>query len=315
MLVREDIQKVSIRISLTLNGAADKVGVSNELVQLTNNLVGAIRVDILIVVTGEEGTSILGPELLLDLLDRGSDIGVLDTDTGNDVEPSNDSPQAILLTDVVTTSSKTLLTADRKLLGVKEGAEELPAGRHLVAVEALGLGNEINGTAGRHGTSKAVDTVLLEVGDEVSIVGDDGQRVARRNKGIGAVDHVSVAITIGSSTEGNVVLVDNLDEGVGIGEVRVGVATTKVGAGHTVLGRVGQAEFLLKDSLAVGASDTVEAIEEDLEVGVGREELLDQVKVEDVLEHSNIVGRAVDDLDLEVAISLGTDGRDVDVGD
>lgn len=112
---------------------------------------------------------------------------------------------------MVTTSAETLFTADRELLGVKESTEELPAGRHLVAVKPLSLGDEVDGTAGRHGTSETVDTVLLEVRDKLGVVGDNGEGVTRRDESVGAVDHVSVTVTVRGSTEGDVVLVDNLD--------------------------------------------------------------------------------------------------------
>jgi hypothetical protein len=45
------------------------------------------------------------------------------------------------------------------------------------------------------------------------------------------------------------------------------------------------------------------------------EELLDQVEIEDVLQHVDVVGGAVDNLDLEAAICLGADGANVDVWD
>jgi len=147
----------------------------------------------------------------------------------------------------------------------------------------------------------------------VGVVSDDGEGVTRGDESVSAVDHVSVTITVRSGTEGDVVLVDNLDQRVSIGKVRIGVATVEVGARHTVLCGVAQAKLLLEDSLSVRASDTVETIEEDLEVWVGREELLDQVEVEDVLEHSNVIGSAVDNFNLEVAVGLGTNIGDVNI--
>ena len=214
---------------------------------------------------------------------------------------------------MVTSSTETLLTTDRELLGVEESTEELPASGHLVAVETLSLSNKVDGTAGGHRSSEAIDTVLLEVRDEVGVVSDDGQGVTRGDESVGAVDHVSVTIAVRSGTEGDVVLVNNLDQRVSVGKVRIGVATVEVGARHTVLCGVAEAKLLLEDSLSVRASDTVETVEEDLEVGVGREELLDEVEVEDVLEHGNVIGSAVDNLNLEVAVGVGTNIGDVNV--
>lgn len=300
---------------LTSNLAADEVGVGDEVLEDTNDLVGTLAVDILVVVTGEEGTTVLGPEVLLDLLDGRSDARVLLADTSNDVQPGDDGPETILLTNVVASSAERLLTTDGKLISIEEGAEELPAGGDLVAVQALLLGNQVDGAGGRHGAGQAVNTLLLEVGDEVGVVGNDGQGVAGGDESVGAVDHVAVTITVGGSTEGDVVLVNDLDEGVGVGQVGVGVAAVEVGAGDTVLGGALETKLLLEDGGSIRTSDTVQAVKEDLEIGVGLEELLDEVEIEDVLEHLDVVNSAIDDLNLEGAVGLGADGGDVDIGD
>lgn len=306
---------VAFAVKRTTNLAANNVRLGDESLELTNDLVGALGVDVLVVVAGEKGTAILRPKVLLDLLDRRSGAGVLDTQGGNNVEPGDDSPQTVLLTDVVTASTEALLTADGQLLGVKESTEELPASGDLVAVETLSLGDKVDGARSGHRASEAVDAVLLEVRNELGVVGNDGQRVARRDEGVGAVNHVAVTIAVRGSTERNVVLVDNLNERMGVGQVGVGVAAVKVGAGNAVLCGAGEAKLLLEDGLAIGASDAVKTVKEDLEVGVRGKELLDGVKVENILEHRGIVGRAVNNLDLESAVGLGADSSNVDIGD
>lgn len=100
-----------------------------------------------------------------------------------------------------------------------------------------------------------------------------------------------------------------------ISKVRVGVATAEVGLGDAVLRRAGEAQLLLEDGLSVRARDTVETVEEGLEVGVVLEELLDQVEVEDLLHQFQIIGGAVHNLDLEVSVRLSANGGDVDVWD
>lgn len=75
------------------------------------------------------------------------------TNASNDVEPCNDSPQTVLLTDVVAAGTETLLTADAQLVVVEQSAEELPAGGNLVAVQTLSLGNQVDGARGGHATS------------------------------------------------------------------------------------------------------------------------------------------------------------------
>lgn len=241
---------------------------------------------------------------------------MLDAETGNDVKPGDDGPQAVLLADMVAPGAEALLSADRQLVRVKQGAEELPARGHLVAVEALLLGHEVDGARCGHAAGQAVHPVLPEVGDELGVVGDDGERVARRDEGARAVDHVAVAIAVRGRAERDVLLVHHLDKGVGIGEVGVWVAAVEVWRRLAVLGGIfAEAKFLPEDGGAIGASDTRQAVEEDLEVGILGEELLDQVEVEDVLQHGDVVGRAVDNLHLEAAICLGADSRDVDVRD
>lgn len=93
------------------------------------------------------------------------------------------------------------------------------------------------------------------------------------------------------------------------------MAAVKVGAGLAVLRSATEAELLFEDGLSIGPSDAAEAIEEHFEVGVGAEEFLDSGEVEDVLEHGDIVGGAVDDFDLERTIGACANGGDVDVRD
>jgi hypothetical protein len=147
------------------------------------------------------------------------------------------------------------------------------------------------------------------------MVSNDGERVTRRDERASAVDHVAVTVTVRGSTEVDLALLDSIDESVCVDEVRVGVEATEIGLGCAVLGATRDSKFLLEDLDTVVTSDTVEAVEEDLEVLVLSKELLDEVEVEDVLEHLDVVLGAVDDLDLERAVCLGANGREVDIGD
>lgn len=284
--------------------------------QRGDHLVSAVAVDVLVVVPGEEGTAVGLPELVLDGSDAGGLAGLLLGNASDDVEPGHDGPQAVLLTDVVAASTETLLTTDGDLLVVEQVAEELPARGHLVALQALGLSHAVDGTGGGHGARQAVDTLLLEVGDELGVVGNDGQTVTGGDEGVGAVDHVTVTVTITGSTEVDAILVNALDELVGVDQVGVGVATAKVGLGLAVHGAAGgQTQLVDEDVNTVGASDTVHAIEQHLEVLVGLEEIADEVEVEDLLHHGDVVGGGVDDLNLDGAVGLGADGGGVNIGD
>lgn len=102
---------------------------------------------------------------------------------------------------------------------------------------------------------------------------------------------------------------------MGVYQVRIGVAAVEVGARNTVLSGASKTKLLFENGNSVGTGDTVETVKENLEVGVGSKKLLDGVKVEDVLEHSDVIGSAINDLNLESTISLGTNGGNVNVGD
>lgn len=146
------------------------------------------------------------------------------------------------------------------------------------------------------------------------MVSNDGKGVTGGDERASAVDHVAVTITVRSSTEVDLVLLDSFDESVGVDKVGVGVEAAEVGLGCAVLGATLDSKLLLEDLNTVVTSDTVEAVEEDLEVLVLSKELLDEVKVEDVLEHLDVVLGAVDDLDLKRAVGLGANGGQVNVG-
>lgn len=147
------------------------------------------------------------------------------------------------------------------------------------------------------------------------MVGDDGQAVAGGDEAVGTVDHVTVTVTITGGTEVHAVGVDGLDELVGVHEVGVGVTAAKVRLGlavHCAAG--GQTELLDEDIHAVGSGHTVHAVEQDLEVLVGAEELLDQIEIKDLLHHGHVVGGRVNDLNLEGAVVLDANGGGIDIG-
>ena len=282
--------------------------------QVGNKLVGALAVNVLVVVPGEEGTAVGLPEFVLDRGDAGRLARVALGNTSNNVEPGHNGPHAVLLPDVVATCSEALFTTNGHLLVVEQVAEELPARGHFVALQTLRLGDQVHGSRGGHGAGKAVDTLVLEPGDELGVVRNDSQAVTGRHKGVGAVDHVTVTVTVTGSAKVNTVLVHVLDELVGIHQVGVRVTTAKVRLRHTVhRAAARQSQLLDEDIDAVGACHTVHTIKEDLEVLVGAQELLDQIEIEDLLQHGHIVRSRVDNLDLQWAIGLASNVRDLDV--
>ena len=183
-------------------------------------------------------------------------------------------------------------------------------------LETLLLRDKVDSLASRHAARETLDATLLEIRDGLGPVCDDCHRVGWRHERALAVDHVPVTVTIAGSAERDVVLLDRLDERVRVGEVRVGVSATEVRQRLAVLHRgLGQAELLDEDAVGVGAGDTVQAVEEDLErVLVGEEEALDEVEVEDRLEELDVVRDGVDDLDLGGAVGRLADLGQIDLG-
>lgn len=238
---------------------------------MCGDLVGTIGLTTLVVVTSEESTSVYLPEILLDGCDAGCSAALL-ANTGQDVQPCNDSPKTVLLTDVVATGAEALLTADVHLVRVEKTTEEFPACRNLVALNTLLLGNEIDRARGGHASCETVDALLLEVWNELSVVRDDSQAVTGRNEAVGAVDHVPVAITVTGRAEVDAILVNRVHKRLGVDKIGIGVVATEIGLGYAVLGAVWDTELLLKDVDTIIASNTAQAIEEDLEVRVLFEE-------------------------------------------
>lgn len=75
------------------------------------------------------------------------------------------------------------------------------------------------------------------------------------------------------------------------------MASSKVGQGFAILdGRQGKSEFVDKDSASIGACYSVQAIEKNFKIlSVFIEELLDEWKIEDPLEESNVISDRVND--------------------
>ncbi len=126
---------------------------------------------------------------------------------------------------------------------------------------------------------------------------DDRHRVRRRHKRVLAIDHVPIAISIARSAKRDVVLVDGFDEGVGVGQIGIRVASSKIGQGFAVLdGGWGKPEFVDEDGAGVRTCDTMQTVKKDLEVlGVFVQELLDEWEIKYPLEESNVISNRVDD--------------------
>lgn len=297
------------------NGRADKGGFvrRDEILHVRRHFVRAGRVAAFVVVAGEEGATVGFPKVHLDALDAGCGACLL-ADCGDDVHPGGDGPEAVLLAHVVASRAEGFLAADVHVVGVEEAAEELPAGGHFVALETFLLGDQVDGAAGGHAACQAGDALFFEVGDMVGVVRDDGETVAGRDECACTVDHVSVAVTVAGGAEVDAVLVHGVDERFGVDEVGVGMVTAEVGFRYAVLRAAFDAELVLEDVDAVGARNTAESVEEDLEVGVLAQEGFDEGKVEDFFEVVDVILGRVDDLDVDGTNLLLADLGKIHVG-
>lgn len=227
---------------------------------------------------------------------------------------------------MIRTSPKGFFTADGESASVHQVTKELPTyaatnpaqrllnflrssafsltSRNLEDLEAFSLGNIVDRSTRRHTTSETLDTAVLEVRNRCSPIGNDRHRITRGHKRSLAVDHVPIAITIARGTELDVVLLNNLDKAVGIGQVGVGMTSAKVGRGNAVLdGGFGKAELGEEQGFGVRSGNTMQTIEEDFKFFIRCEEGFDEVKVEDALEQDSIVCDRVEDGDFERSIS------------
>ncbi len=216
---------------------------------------------------------------------------------GEDVEPEQHGPEAVLLADVIGAGAEALLAAERDAPGIEQIAEELPARRRLVARDVEGLGDTVDGLARRHRARDPLEPVPV-ARHEFGIGRDDGQAVARGHEEVLAEDHVAIAVAIrGCAEVEGVAAVHEFDEVLGIGQVRVRVAAAEIGKRRRVDDRAGHgAETVLDDLPGIGPRDRVHGVEAAVEQAT-LEQAADCREVEQGLHEFGIVGDRVDDVD------------------
>jgi len=196
---------------------------------------------------------------------------------------------------------------------------ERPTSRNLKDLKTLSLSDEIDSSRGRHRPRETLYSSLLEVRDRVRPIGDDSDGITRSDERSCSVDHVPISVSIRRSSERDLLLLDSSDEVVSVGQVGIGVGSSKVGKRNAVLdGGFSETESIDEDGSTVRTSDSVESVEEDggrLVAGRGRsvEVGLDEVEVEDGVEEGHVVGNGVDDLDVDGSDLDGTDLEEVDL--
>jgi len=300
------------------------------LVESSNKFVGAFRGNLFIVVSAEERAAVDEIELVQQVVDADEFVGRVLVDGGQDVEPgcedfvSQSQSEAMIdlpmtaqrpsfsriWSDPVPNDSSPQIERRPASMRFPKNFQPVPNQQGLIIAcpsirtsgnfeifQTLLLSDEINGLARRHAPCQSLNAALLEVRDGISPVGNNSDRVRGRDKGILAVDHIPISVAIAGSTEGDIVRVDRLDEGVGIRQVGVRVSSAKVWKCDTVLdGRLWKTKGFHEESPGVRSSDAMKTVKEDLEIfGVRLQKVLDQREVEDFLEQNDIVFHRVDD--------------------
>src|SRR5215207_10005246 len=174
--------------------------------QLTRHLGGRRGVEPLVVVPLVVAPPEPAPVVAHDLLDRLPR-------HGEDREPAQNRPQPILLAHVVRARAEALLAAHGREARVEQVAEELPPRRRLVTLDAEGVGHAVYGRARRHRARDAREPFAV-AGDAVArVLGDDGQRVARRDEEVASQNQIAVAVAVaGRADVGGVAAAHPQDE-------------------------------------------------------------------------------------------------------
>src|SRR5476649_2406370 len=198
---------------------------------------------------------------------------------GQQVKPEQHRPHAILFADVVRAGAVALLAAQRGLASVEQVAEELPAGRRLVAGDAEFLGDVVGRARGRHRTGDAFQAGAI-TRRHGRVRGQDGQAVGWRDGQLAADDHIAVAVAVGGGAHvGRIVGVHYVHQLGGVGRIRIGMVSTEILQRHAVDdgARLG-AEQAFQDRFRVRTGDGVHAVEAHREAA--REQALDGVDVD-----------------------------------
>mmetsp|Transcript_15567 Transcript_15567/g.27930 ORF Transcript_15567/g.27930 Transcript_15567/m.27930 type:complete len:476 (-) Transcript_15567:417-1844(-) len=269
----------------------------------------------LVVVAGVVVPSILGPVRLRHRLhaDELALFGVF-VGFGEDRQPGEDGPDAVLLADVVGACAERLFSADGEISGVHEVSEVFPAGGDFVEFDLFLSGHKVDGSTRRHGPGAALEPVL-EVRDALlRFVHDDRQRVGRRHEKLLAQNHVAVSVAVGCGAKLRHLLrsvfaeAHLVDEVVSVGEVRVRMAASEVLfrlAVQTDALSV-HAEHFSEDFVSEGPSDAVHRVVYHAEVlAVGQ--FLHCCKVEDRSHFLAVLSNGVNYLDVHRSELVSSD--------
>jgi len=196
------------------------------------NLIGFCCVEILIIISSVVVSSIGLPVVLNDVSDGNELLLWILVLGGQDLEPCEDCPDTIFLSDVVGSCAETLLTTNLNLVGIEKVSEEFPASWGLIATDIELFADHVYGSRGWHASGSSRNS-SFELGDVSVVCDNNGNAIRRSHKEFISQNHVSVGISITGGSEVWVNSVLSSDTHLGneifsISQVWIWVATSEI---------------------------------------------------------------------------------------
>ena len=229
-----------------------------------------------------------------------------------DVQPQQDRPQAVLLAHVIGAGAEALLAAQGDLARIEQVAEELPAGRRLVAADAERLRDPVGGARGRHGARDPGEAGGV-AGREMGVGGEDREAVRGRHVDAAAENHVAIAIAVRGGAEVRPVRVHHgIHQLARVRRVGVRMMPAEVLERLAVDDRArGRAERPLQNRPRIGPGDRRHGVVADAKAAL--EERRDALEIEQPGHQLLVVGDRIDDLDRGVAKPRLAQTRQVEI--
>ena len=195
--------------------------------QMGDQPVGGLAVHALIVVARVVIAAVVGPV-------RGDDVPDALAAGGEDVEPEQHRPEAVLLAHMVRAGAGALLAADRGKPGVEQVAEEFPAGRGLEEADAELFRHPVGRAGGRHRAGDALEARGI-TGGEMGIGSEQREAVGGRHEDAAPDDEVAVAVAVRGRAKIRRIRAHQLVvEFLRMDEVRVRVVAAEIGQGGAI---------------------------------------------------------------------------------
>ena len=268
--------------------------------------VGGVRIHFLIVMAGIIVAAIFGPVFCDDVLHAF-------LARGDNVQPVEHGPQAVLFAHMVGTRAEAFFATDRHLAGIHEIAEKFPAGRRFIHAKAKLFGHTVRCRTRRHRTGNAGNAGGITRG-QFGIGRDDGEAVGRGDEHALADHHVAVAIAIGGRAEiGAFRAHDVVIKLLGVDKVRVGVVAAEIRQRRCIADRaLRRAEALFDDLHGIGTGNGAHGIDHDPETA--GDQRADGGEIEQFFHQGGVIGNRIDHLDRQFVHLEAAHLVEIDIG-